>query len=163
MNASVANLLESPIIPAVEIAGVRIGDTRDQVLAKIGKPSFARPGLRKPIYRERLHYAGLSVALEEFKVFMVIAEVGYKGATKEGLRAGASWSELNQIYPNVAFYETKMVWYVPGINGMSFSIVRPPHLHEIPAMIPYVDEEYQMVDPTGAFVYSISVHDLRYD
>ncbi len=162
MSATANRFLESPIIPGTEIGSITIGDTRTTVISKIGKPLFARPSSQKTVFRERFQYDGLSVAFEDSKVFMITAEMGYVGATKEGLIVGMSWDDLNRIYLGITFQENKMLWYVSGINGLSIRIVRPPEPDEIPSMIPYVDEEYQVVDPKRAFVYSVSVHELRY-
>jgi len=162
MSGQVLDFLSLSIVPFVGAGGVEIGDKKKEVLAKIGRPMYLRPGPRKPVYREGLCYKGMSISLEDEKVYMITAEEEYKGSTKEGLKVGVTWTALKEIYPSVTFHENKMVWYVPGIDGMSFRIVRPPRDDEIPVLFPYVDEEYEVVDKGRAFVYSISVHDLRY-
>ncbi|MFQ5873860.1 MAG: hypothetical protein ACE5JL_08670 [Dehalococcoidia bacterium] len=160
MTGTDLNLLDLRIIPMEGAAGVSIGGSKQTVLAKLGKPLRSRSGAEG---MEFLEYAGVAVTLQNGKVLIIRAEQGYRGSTPEGLKVAATWKELRQIYPTVTFHEDELIWYVPGINGLSFDIVRPPRPDEQPMTPPWVDEVYEILDPEHAFVLSIAVHQIRYD
>jgi hypothetical protein len=176
--------LSLPIIPGVGAAGIQLGDTREDVLKKIGKPLYIR-------YVTALHgrdrvfqYEELAVRLAADRVIEINLFRSYVGTTKEGLRPGASWEELKRTYPDVVFDEPAdqtapvgesvtdrevsgsqqnserlvgAAWPVPGVEGLSFDIVRPPKEDEIPLGRPWDAELYVVTDPQNAFVYGIQV------
>lgn len=76
--------------------------------------------------REYLEYPGLTILLKYNVVDHIVGEQGYEGRTPDGLKVGVSWKELRQTHPNITFHADEYLWYMPGINGLSFDIVRPP-------------------------------------
>lgn len=154
-----SNFLGLPILPTEGVAGIRIGEDSQTVLTRLGQPRRSRAGAEG---FEFLEYPGVTVCLEHGRVCEVVAEDGYRGTTSRGLKVGATWKELRQLYPTIAFDEDERVWYVPGIDGLSFDIVRPPRAEEQPIIPPWVNEEYEILDPEHAFVLSIAVHDIHY-
>lgn len=153
-------LLDVPIIPMEGLAGVKIGQSRKVVVAKLGEPNRVRLGAEG---YEFLHYHGVTVCLRQGLAYEIVAEEGYRGRTREGVNVGATWHELRKIHPNITFHEDERLWYVPGIDGLSFDLVRPPRSEEQPINPPWVDEEYEVLDPNHAFVRSIAVHQIQYD
>jgi len=151
-----------PIVPLVGAGSIELGNAREDILRKIGKPLFLRflPAIQGKT--QLFYYKGLTVWLQGGKVSEIDVEEGYEGATPQGLTVGASWSKLKQLYPTVTYHEEEHRWYVPGIDGLSFNIVRPPRDDEIPLDIPWELERYTIIDPDHAFVFGIEVHDTRY-
>ncbi len=151
-----------PIIPFVGAGSINLGDTRQDILRKIGKPLYLSfiQGIRGKV--QIFHYDVLEIWLPQEKVSEIDVVRGYQGSTKEGLTPGASWKKLREAYPTVSWHEDECRWYVPGIDGLSFDIVRPPRDDEIPLSIPWEHERYVVIDPEHAFVFAIEVHDIRY-
>lgn len=155
----------APIIPRVGAANVKIGDHRQEILKKLGKPLFQRylQGIKDSIVQ--FHYGWSVIWLQKQKIIEIDVQSGYKGTTHEGLSVEASWSELIKVYPTVGYHEGEHRWYVPGIDGLSFNIVRPPRPEEpeeIPINIPWELERYHIFDAEHAFVFAIEVHDTVY-
>lgn len=154
---------DEPIVPLEGLAGVLLGWSRRQVEAKIGKPERATEEHKPEYSRTLLFYKAFHVYLENDAVYVLYAEVGYRGTTPEGVRAGATWGELIRVYPGVIFSEEEDVWYVPGIDGLGFLISRPPRPREQPVNPPWVREMYFIQDPERAFIDAIEVSDIRYE
>ena len=148
-----------PIVPGVSIGGVRLGETRQEVIRRLGVPPpearRLRPGEGE---NEFLEYGPLTVWLKDGRVFQVVAEAGYQGQAPGGLAVGARWAELFNLYPEIAFHEEEGFWCVPGIEGLGLDLVRPPRAEEQSLFPPWVDEEYMVIDPEHAFVLDIFVH-----
>jgi hypothetical protein len=164
MNYRKQDYLYFPIIPLVGAGGIKIGDRERNVLDKLGDAAFIRPG-RVPKEEVRfLHYTGLMVYVWNGTVKEIHTRQGYLGTTAEGLGIGASWTTLRSIYPAITFSEEFGNWYVPGINGMSIEIFRPPRLEESATAGPerldhrWINELYEVMDPEHAFVGTIAVH-----
>jgi hypothetical protein len=71
------------------------------------------------------------------------------------------WRDLQEHF-DVKYDEFEGVWYVAGLAGLSFDIVRPPDEGEKPLLPPWEDEVYEILDPDHAFVLSIAVHSLAF-
>ena len=165
MNTNATGYIQAPIVPKIGAGNIIIGDSRQDVLKKLGKPLFQRflQGLHGSIVH--FHYGWSRIWLVQQRVTEIDLQDGYQGATAEGLRPAASWQELAKTYPSVTYHEREHRWYVPGIDGLSFEIVRPPRPEEpdeIPINIPWELERYYITDPKNAFVFSIEVHDITY-
>ena len=152
--------LKSPIVPMYGVADIKLRTKRESAIKILGEPLRV---IHKSDSREFLEYTGVTVVLEYNIVEHIVAELGYEGVTPNGLKVGSRWKEVLNLYPRTTFHEDEGLWYAPGINGMSFDIVRPPKPDETPADgSNWVDEMYDILDPENAFVISISVHDIRY-
>lgn len=169
MSRGVSPLCQ-PIVPKSGIGSICIGDTVESVEGVLGLP-YEQVGNENELML--FSYPSLTVTIVKGRVQSISAEEGYEGSTPQGVRVGTSWTQLLKIHPDVRFVESKMMWCVPGLNGMSFDIVRPPsplelvppppwyEVEEEPApALKWIDELYIVQDVTNAFVISISVHTL---
>lgn len=148
--------LKEPIIPRKSIGGVNLGDSYDDVLARLGGPSEKSDKGED----SSLTYPGLSIAFRHGVAFQLEAEEGYEGKTPDGVYVGMSWKTLKAMYGELKFdCDECYFWFVPGIEGLGFDIARPPRPHEQPIEPPYVGEVYEVMDVDNAFVRDIYVLD----
>jgi len=155
---TVEEAVKQPIVPSVSVGGVCLGDSKEAVLERLGAPLTTKQAEGDV---EFLEYGPITVCIEGGRAVELVAEQGYFGADPSGLRVGTPWAELLRIYPNVAPDEEEYEWYVPGLEGMSLDIVRPPGREEQPMFTPWVDEWHWVQDPEHAFVLSIRIHKGR--
>lgn len=146
--------LDLPILPGVSIGGIVVGQSGAEVTAWLGEPYRIKAGRGE---RTVLEYHGLTVWLLKSRVYMLVAETGYRGRTPSGIAVGCSWHELKKIHPNIQFDEEEGIWFSPGVQELIFDIVRPPRTEEVPCVGDWVDEENEVLDPDNAFVLSITV------
>lgn len=120
----------------VGAAGVRLGETKEELIVNIGKPDFLQilTGAQGRIHL--FHYTALVIWLTDGEITEINTKQGYKGSTPQGLTVGVPWRTLRHVYRRLTFHEEQNRWYSPGIDGLSFEIVRPPKEHEIPLNMP---------------------------
>lgn len=99
---------DARIIPGKSVDGVNLGDSRETVEAKLGKPTSI--GWLDGLYRSWRHYtyndgphAGLTIAFIDYgasygPVDMLSIEKSYTGKTKEGIGIGSSPNMVHQTY-----------------------------------------------------------------
>lgn len=148
-----SNYLKEKIIPKVGLAGLAIGQPRDQVIGQLGIPQEKK----EAEVLSFLEYPGLTVCLENDQISMLIAEYGYEGKTPDGSYVGMTWLELKSKYSELKFDVENDLWVVPGLDGVWFDIARPAQQGEDPIRPPYVSEVYEVIDEEHAFVRSIYV------
>jgi hypothetical protein len=154
--------LSKPIIPTKGLAGIELGVPKSRIETEFGAPLRRRVCPEPDDRLEYLDYHGLSIVLTSGIVTVLAAEQGYLGTTPSGVQVGMPWKELKQIHPDISFYEEEYEWYVPGIDGLSFAIVRPPGPGDKNPSSKWVDEWHAIMDPWQAFVISIDVHGKKY-
>ncbi|HYM15464.1 MAG TPA: hypothetical protein VEZ14_07880, partial [Dehalococcoidia bacterium] len=98
------------------LAGIRLGDPLNAVLAALGPPRKRRSGKVPAERMEILEYTGVAVIFHDGVVDGVvdglIAEQPYVGESAEHLRVGMTWRELVGRFPHVYFSE-RYVWCIP--------------------------------------------------
>lgn len=154
--------LHEPILPMIGLGGIRLGTEQAMVEAELGPPLRRKLGRDPKDRLEWWDYKGFFIDFKAGIVWSLAAEEGYLGATPSGVKVGFSWAQLKQIHPDLDFHEDAMVWYVPGIDGLSFDIVRPPGPGDVNPSSKWIDEWYEVMNPWQAFVISIEVHSIRY-
>lgn len=146
-----ASLIALPILPAIGLAGISLGDSVDDVIALHGAP-LERREVTSAV--DALKFECLFVLFDRDRAVTISAEDGYLGQTLQGAYVGMCWRELQQLYPDI-YYDATWIWVPPSIDGIEFSIGVP---NDDPAS-PFdtIDEEVEVTDPDNAFVVSISV------
>jgi hypothetical protein len=152
----VKDYLSRPIIDRQEIGSIRPGETRESVISKIGMPG----NIRGEGKLEFFDYPSLMVVFVSGRVEDVIATVGYKGKTPDGVGIGTTWKELKSKYPYIYFEEEFGLWQIQGKAGLGFALMRPPGKDD-EADKPLVDEIWLVKDPEHAFVGEIFVFEVE--
>ena len=93
------------IVPGISVEEVKLGDTKETVEAKLGKPTSG--GLADGIYRS---WRGIGKA--------------YKGKTKEGIGIGTALEKVHQVYglPEETFLSEGIITNKYCLNGKKLEI-----------------------------------------
>lgn len=105
----VAEQTDARIIPGIGVDGVKLGDSRETVIAKLG--TLDGGGVADGLYRGWMvgeytegQHAGLSIylvmqgATEPGPVDMFLMKEPYSGKTKEGIGIGSSLKEVRRVF-----------------------------------------------------------------
>lgn len=142
------SLLSLPILPAIGLAGISLGDSVEDVIVRHGEP-LQRRNVGTSV--DAVEYDCFFALFDAGRVATVSAEAGYLGQTLQGAYVGMAWLDLLRIYPDL-YFDATFIWMPQSIDGLQFSVESPD------GELGTVDEEGVVNDPTNAYVSSISVN-----
>ncbi|MBI5649636.1 MAG: hypothetical protein HZC40_04195 [Chloroflexi bacterium] len=109
-----------PIIPAVGVAGLRLGDAESLVLDQLGKP---KNSTSTPAGTVRMEYDSITVWLNTARQVKQIAiSAGYQGQTVDGIAIGMPMSELKRLWGyDLAYDQAGEFWEFLNRPGTLFA------------------------------------------
>jgi hypothetical protein len=147
-----ANMIE----PGRGVGGVRLGMTRDEVVAVCGSP--IREYAEKPELVVVLDFGSLQVGLDPRLVHMITVREAEAGATSDGIRVGTPWLELVKTRGEPAYdVDETGSWVDAREPGIWYDIVGPLRPDEETLDPPHHQEHHYVRDPEAAFVRRIYV------
>jgi len=144
------------IEPGLAIGRLRLGMSREEVLAICGTPVRVRG--RQPEALTILDFGLMRVGLNGWVATMLIAEDATAGETSDGIRVGASWARLVAIRGEPTYDAEETGSWVDALEpGIWYDIARPVQPGEETIDPPFRGERLFVEDPEHAFVRRIYV------
>lgn len=111
--------LSLPIVPGVGVAGITLGENKENVEQKLGASS-AKTRLQSG--GEKLDYDSIKVWLSSGKVMQVAVCKGYLGKTADQVGVGVTRDELkNKWGLDLAWHEGEEMWSFLSKPGIGFN------------------------------------------
>jgi hypothetical protein len=118
--------LDEPFGPD-SIAGIRIGDPKQDAVERLGPPKRRTRG-RDESLDELLWYDGLVLGVDAGRrVRFVNALPGYRGVGPQGIRIGMTWRELQEQGISLTYSDdTCMSWTLDDHKDLYIELCLPP-------------------------------------
>jgi hypothetical protein len=144
------------IEPGRAVGPIRLGMTRDEVVAMCGAP-IREFGVRPDVVTT-LDYGPLQVGLDPGLVHVLIVEDADAGATSDDIHVGTRWRELVKTRGEPTYDPDETgSWADASEPGIWYDIVGPLRPGEETLDPPYHQEVCNVRDPAAAFVRRIYV------
>jgi hypothetical protein len=144
------------IEPGLAIGRLRLGMSREEVLAICGTPVRVRG--RQPEALTILDFGLMRVGLNGWVATMLIAEDATAGETSDGIAVGSSWARLVAVRGEPTYEIEETGSWVDALEpGIWYDIARPLQPGEETLDPPFGGEHQVIEDPEHAFVRRIYV------
>jgi L-threonylcarbamoyladenylate synthase len=144
------------IEPGRSIGRLRLGMTRDEVLAICGDPILVSGP--RPEESEGLDFAAVAVALSNGRVSGLIAQEPVGGQTADGIAVGVQWTHLSAVRGEPTYEPEELgLWVDARDPGIGYDIARPLQQGDETIDPPFKGVRGVVTDPEQAFVRRIFV------
>lgn len=120
--------IDEPILPAVGLGGLRIGDPVISLERLLNRLPDRFTGLEWALYiplwelRFKLGQVDSGVDIRSGRIFKLIARQGYRGELFDCLRVGMTVSQARQFKPELQFDEPSSCYVFPGCPGLAIDV-----------------------------------------